>query len=849
MSLTKRTILLAAASAAALTAGHAAAQNQDRTVDVITVTAQKREEGIQDVPVAVTAYNEELLTNAGVRDLKDLAVIAPGLNVTSTSNEFQTTARIRGIGTVGDNPGLESSVGVVINGVPRARNGVGFGDLGEIERIEVLRGPQGTLFGANTSAGIINVVTKRPEYEFGAHAEATVSGGGADGWGVAGGMTGGLSDNVAARIYGASRQRDGFQSVQTFGGPRTTTEDANQDFYTLNGQVLFDISDNVNLLLGADYTSRDEDCCLGTALVSGPTAPIINALVPGARPMPGQEEPFSRVAQANRSTLQDIEDYGFQGELNWAFDNFDLTVIASDRSFSIANGQDVDFTGMDAVYRLPEDNTVDVDVTTFEARLSGATENLDWMVGTYYSDETLVRRDSILVGPHFEPFLSLLASSGASTTTVADLANAVGAVSAAVGNPMPGFTGFAPGTAIPAGAWNPGGDMYDQQTEALSFFTHNTWHLTDATDLTFGLRYTSTEKTATFDWSDSSSPACSVWEHAFGPALDFASPANQAFLGVLSGATGLPGATLAQFGTFSCLPQSRDVYSMIDHTQSLEEEEMTGLLSLSHRFNEDLLMYGTYSRGYKAGGFNLDRFTQAGSDPVDFTAVLANPESYPATFDPEIVDSFELGIKTEWLSDSVLANFYVFYSDFESYQLNTFNGIGYFVTSVPGASTQGAELELLWLPREIDGLTLQGGITYADATYDEFAATGTPDVDRLSGQNFSLAPEWYASGAITYEGTLENGLGWLAHLDGRWMSEQNTGSDLDPEKMQDGYALFNARVGIGAVDDSWNLELWSQNITDEDYIQVGFDGPFQAGSFNAFLGRPRTYGVTLRLRR
>ncbi|MAZ92284.1 MAG: TonB-dependent receptor, partial [Maricaulis sp.] len=116
MSLTKRTILFAAASAAALTAGHAAAQNEGRTVDVITVTAQKREEGIQDVPVAVTAYSEELLSNAGVRDLKDLAVIAPGLNVTSTSNEFQTTARIRGIGTVGDNPGLESSVGVVING-------------------------------------------------------------------------------------------------------------------------------------------------------------------------------------------------------------------------------------------------------------------------------------------------------------------------------------------------------------------------------------------------------------------------------------------------------------------------------------------------------------------------------------------------------------------------------------------------------------------------------------------------------------------------------------------------------------------------------------------------------------
>ncbi|MCR9267728.1 MAG: Plug domain-containing protein, partial [Alphaproteobacteria bacterium] len=150
MSAIHRTLLLAATSAIALTAGQAAAQ-EARSVDVITVTAQKREQGIQDVPVAVTAYNEELLTNAGVSDIKDLAVIAPGLNVTSTSNEYSTTARIRGIGTVGDNPGLESSVGVVIDGVPRSRNGISFGDLGELSSIEVLRGPQGTLFGANTS--------------------------------------------------------------------------------------------------------------------------------------------------------------------------------------------------------------------------------------------------------------------------------------------------------------------------------------------------------------------------------------------------------------------------------------------------------------------------------------------------------------------------------------------------------------------------------------------------------------------------------------------------------------------------------------------------------------------------
>ena len=234
---------------------------------------------------------------------------------------------------------------------------------------------------------------------------------------------------------------------------------------------------------------------------------------------------------------------------------------------------------------------------------------------------------------------------------------------------------------------------------------------------------------------------------------------------------------------------------------------------------------------------------------MDFTSVLADPTSYPARFDPEIVNSFELGFKTEWANDTVLANFYIFRSDFETYQLNTFNGIGFFVTSIDGAQTQGAEAELLWFPESMPGLTLQGGVTYADATYDEFAPTGTADVDRLSGQNFSLAPEWYTSGSVTYEGNLENGMTWLAHLDGRWVSEQNTGSDLDPEKIQEGYALFNGRVGIGAEDESWRLELWGRNLADEEYIQVGFDGPFQPGSFNAFLGSPRSWGVTFRSRR
>ncbi|WP_461609958.1 TonB-dependent receptor plug domain-containing protein, partial [Brevundimonas naejangsanensis] len=134
-------------------AGAAAAQDGPTTVDDIIVTAQKREQSLQDVPIVVTTLSQAALEGAGVRDIKDLQILTPGMTVTSTQSETATTARIRGVGTVGDNPGLESSVGVVIDGVYRSRNGVGFGDLGELSRIEVLKGPQGTLFGKNTSAG------------------------------------------------------------------------------------------------------------------------------------------------------------------------------------------------------------------------------------------------------------------------------------------------------------------------------------------------------------------------------------------------------------------------------------------------------------------------------------------------------------------------------------------------------------------------------------------------------------------------------------------------------------------------------------------------------------------------
>src|SRR5580698_1551544 len=212
-------LILAISGAGAAASASAADTAAQPTLTEIIVTAQKREQNIHDVPISVIALSAQQLKDGGVTDIKNLQALMPGLTVTSTTSENVTTARIRGIGTVGDNPGLESSVGVVIDGVYRPRNGVGFGDLGEIEQIEILEGPQGELFGQNNDAGIINITTKRPSMTFGATAEATY--GNFNDREFRASVTGPLGSISAGRLYVGYQKMDGWLNVDDGAGPNT----------------------------------------------------------------------------------------------------------------------------------------------------------------------------------------------------------------------------------------------------------------------------------------------------------------------------------------------------------------------------------------------------------------------------------------------------------------------------------------------------------------------------------------------------------------------------------------------------------------------------------------------------
>lgn len=849
-------------------AGAASAQDQEATtVDDLIVTAQKREQNLQDVPIVVTSLSQETLQDAGVRDIKDLQILTPGMTVTSTTSEASTTARIRGVGTVGDNPGLESSVGVVIDGVYRSRNSVGFGDLGEIGRIEVLKGPQGTLFGKNTSAGVINIITEAPSFTPEYNFELGVSNYG--GYGAAGSVSGPLSDTLAFRLYGARRVREGFYEVNTGDGPRQETDDQNQDFHTARAQLLWLPSDTASVRIIADYSERNEYCCVGVQIRTGPTYNFIDPLSNGTGqrpPAPGFAAlPFSRTAFANRATGQGIEDMGLSVEANidlpGMFGGATLTSVTSWRDWSTELGQDIDYTGADIAYRVQdEENGYSVENLTQEFRLAGQNDRFDWLVGLFATSEDITRNDTWYFGADYTPYISFLLTASLNAAT-AGLPTPPGAIPinpgrigcfTATGQTAAGLQGCLYGAVPATGQGFTVGqgyaDTYDQESTSYAIFTNNTWHVTEQFDLTLGLRYTMDDKSldGLQDNVGTNGAACT---------------AAQLNAGAIGGALG-PSQVGGILGAI-CLPFANSAFNNRAVSESFDDSELSGTIKASYRLNPSFLFYASYARGYKSFGYNLDRVHRTGT----ITPVSS------LFFPSETVDSYEAGVKMTLLDRTLLLNATYFDQTFENFQLNTFNGVGFTVEPIPELTSRGIDADMVWFT-PVEGLSLQGGLTYTDAKYGEFTAADLVDPNNfpaaslLPGSRPSFAPEWSGSLSINFDRSLGNGLRGGFSLAAKYMSDYNTGSDLLPFKQQDAFTTVNGRIVIGTEDERWTWEFWAQNLTDEEYIQVGINAPLQGTAFqstvqpdgtfyspardtqtyNAFLGQPRTFGATLRFR-
>ena len=785
----------------------------------IIVTAQKREQSLQDVPVVVTAISEQQLRDAGVKDIKELTLLTPGLTVTSTSSEASTTARIRGVGTVGDNPGLESSVGVVIDGVYRPRNGVSFGDLGEMERVEVLKGPQGTLFGKNTSAGVINVMSKKPSFDPSSTIE--VSGGNFGAFDVSASLNGPIAgDAVAGRLFAAIRNREGLLDVNTAGGDRPK-EDGDRDFYTVRGQLLFNLGDAADLRLVADVTERDEQCCAAVQVVHGGTAPLrVQQVAPDGQGVAQSPNPFARVAYANRGYGQFTKDRGVSAELNVDIGDMTLTSITAGRDWHSIRGQDTDFTTADIWYRLDNGNVFSrFRQLSQELRLAGDTDRLNWLVGVFYAKEKLNTGDELLYGNQWNAYLSRTLSGGLSPAVLA----------AWTALPTP----FIPGTGLQ--------DAYEQVAESYALFTNNSFEITDGLELTIGARYTSETKDLTsYHWNPNGtgSIACNrLIQNLAGTPAPGALQIDTANAALVGGVIGL-----------GCGTWADPAFNNLTLQQEIDEGEVTGTAKLAYRFSDAVMTYASYARGYKAAGFNLDRersLTVTPSTVNPGRLIVTTQADSDKSFPAEFVDSYELGVKTTLADGAVLLNAAAFYQVFEDFQLNTFLGTSFVVTAIKEVESQGIDLDLIY--RTDFGFGIQAGVTWSETEITDYGTASNVVVANRKDDILGFAPKWSASLALSHREEFGD-YAFRASVGAKYNSEYNTGSNLDPRKIQDSYTLVNARIGFGSADDMWAVELWGQNVTDEEYVQVAFDAPLQTGTIDAFLGAQRLYGASVILR-
>lgn len=911
----------------------------------IIVTATRREQALSDVPIAVSAVSGESLANSGGTDIRALNQLAPSLLVSGATSETNFTARIRGVGTVGENPGLESSVGLFIDGVYRSRTGVGLSELGEIERVEVLRGPQGTLFGRNSTAGLINIVTKGPSTnEFSGGASATY--GNYDYLRIDGNLNIPLGDTFAARVDAVWQQRDGFIRNVTPGAPDIN----DRDRYLVRGQLLFEPNSDFKFRLIADYSNRDENCC--GAIVQNPIQTLrrgatgavgfepnllfntLQALGANYQLPTNIDQAFVRrtATTAGFPYRADSKDWGISGEVNWDLGSASLTSVTAYRDYKYAQGQDADFQALDILRRTDGDRRFRL--FTQELRFQGEALDgrLDWLVGGYYANEKLNVDDDLKYGNDYNRFANCVlaenfaralgqaalistADSSCFNRTVAGALTANTAIPAATRGQIALLSGLAP--IAPGGGFStlggfqsianaigftPTGNLlngtgvvrnqFRQNSRNYAFFTHNVFDIVeDKLTLTLGARYTNERKTLSGTFNTSNA-FCSALRASF-----------------LQGLAGLPCVINGTSGTG---------IAATDPGRRKSEDEFTGTAVLSWKPIDDILVYASFSKGYKAGGFNLDTSaldavcsaafdtgTPATGIPSCATRLArpantpgnGRPEAADLQFQAEKVDSYEVGLKYDGRGFDM--NIAIFRQLYDNFQLNTFNGINFEVTNIaacrdnlnggdsdgnfstgacpanrlrPGVIAQGAEIEFFASP--VRNVNLNAGITYSDTTYRKnLVGTGgaplSPALFQLPGRQISNAPKYVVTGGAAYTPELgSSGLTGLIYLDFRFQGDVNTGSDLDIEKVQDGFFLLNGRLGLYGAEKRWGVELFGTNLLNKRYQQISADAPLQGGGtfravaapaatglagtsnqlFISFPGEPRTYGVTVKYR-
>ncbi|WP_018691788.1 TonB-dependent receptor [Algicola sagamiensis] len=777
-----------------------AQEAEEDGLEVIKVTAQRRVENIQEVPISIASFSEDLLDRIGAQNIDDLGLYTPGLETNNTMIT-QPKFTIRGITTNDFGAGAEPAVAVYLDGVYVGRSGSALTNFIDIERVEVLKGPQGTLFGRNSAAGAIHIISKKPIAEQEGKARVTVGNYGKRK--LEGVWNTPISNDVLIRLNASINDMDGYIDARYF-SPEGNVENiqlGQEDDDVIRFNLLWDISADSKMILRTEYSRVSQDA-----------RPIYGLNKSYYREgNDGGSDPFG-VYETDMLSEESRRLFGASIEFQVLFDDVEFLSLTALRRFETQNFEEEDGAAFSRAF-FATTNREHQDQASQEFRWTGISyERLKWTIGATYFQEQIRQNHEVQMTTNALDTFALIQAG----------INPIDIPSIPIGSGLTGFFTTAMHTefeqlagmsslsleefAAQTASMNLNRDWFEVTKDRGDFYSFAlygdaTYSVTDAFDMTFGLRYTLDRKSFEIN--------SNFQNHLLLP---------------------LP--------MLPAIPVGLVFAQEYDTFQKKSWHKWTPRLVLDYQFDTDLMGYISYAQGFKAGGFN--------------SLGLAQP------FDEEEVTNVELGVKSMWFENHIKANASIFsyrYDDLQILKLTQNPGAlpTYNVRNVD-AKGEGFELDLQWMVN--DWLTLIANYGYLDTEYTRYMLfPGETAKDDLTGRALSGVPKH--QGYIAGEYLIELEMGdLLLHLDATYVSKRNnTTTDisklsyipaeipgLSADNAVEGYWLANTQVTFESHE-LWQVSLYMRNLMNEKYLVESLSQGREVGSTGIARGRPRTLGL------
>ena len=735
-------------------------------VEEVIVTAQKRAENVRDVPLAISAFSEQTLEAANVDQLFDLQRLAPSLRVDNGARADKLRIVIRGVGSSGGTA-MEPSVATFIDGVYIPREGATTTAYLDLEAVEVLRGPQGTLFGRNASVGAISLRSAPPRDDFDADVAAEYGTG--DRYKLEGFVNMPVSDRFALRLAALGESFAGLYKNK-LDGDRVGGVDTPS--FRLSGKAR--ITDEFQNLTRLAYSHRTGNDYFTPLLLLPDTfpaggLPIFLARYANIGSDDVDLDPFDTTINQFVGDILDDEQRSITNELSYnPASGFGVKLISGYRKYTVEQvGHQV--------FGAETATTVQFQLTDSESSSHElqfiSPENFifgrgDFVAGLYYFHE------DISIDEDFQ--------------FTADFCRLVLLTHPLLNPCIAGASGRATDVA------------FTQETNSIAAYAQLTYPLLETLDLTLGARWTKDEKDGLFRQS----------------------PLHPA------------GALLAANETAPL---------------SLEEEHPTYRVNLGWKPLEDVLLFASYTTGFKSGGFNST------SSPVPF--------GQARKLRPETVTNAEVGAKTAWFDNRLYLDVVAYQMEIDDFQDRSFTGVGFAINNAGGIRNRGVETDMVVRPT--NWMRLSANVAYLDSEFTSYPNAsrlpGLPGTQDITGTRPTFSPEWSGTLGAELHGDLgESGLGWRLRSDLYFTTDTNISSvnDNNPRTTQEGYSLLSMRATLFGTDRNWEASVFGSNLTDEGYCTsvvyqpfgplIGAQVPGHAALRCNIVGTPRTFGIGLR---